>query len=198
MAYEVNWDIVLGVLIAVFIDIVRWYAIDRSRLRSEAGKYSKEYSENVKKVRENDAKGYFRENYRLFASFLSIHSQIQQTIGEEKGSDSQATIKPETREKLKELMPRFFDAYNGLKDSGYIVLLPNELGKQIYRYASYLNVLNALLQKAEDADIMGDEKLRNMWLEIPKMSGYITNGFRYILGVDSLEVSSLPASRENS
>ena len=191
MVYEVNWDIVLGVLIALFIDVVRWYAIDRSRLRVEMGRQGKEYSENLRKVKEGDAKGYFRDNYRLFASFLSVHSQIQQTLSAEKGPDEQATIKPETRRQLRELMPGFLEAYNGLRDSGYMALLPNELGRQIYRYASYLGVFNALLQKAEETDIMGDEKLRGMWLEIPVMGGYITNGFRYIMGVDSLEVPAL-------
>jgi len=44
-----------------------------------------------------------------------------------------------------------------------------------------------LLQTAEETDIMGDEKLRSMCLEIPAIGESITNWFRYITGVDSLE-----------
>ena len=195
MEFTVNWDIVTGVLIVVFIDIVRWFAVDRGRLKLEIGKYGKEYQENLRRMRESDAKGYFRDNYRLFAGFLSVHHQVQQALSEETGQE-EAQLRAETRERLRSLLPRFFEAYGGLRDSGYMALLPGELSRQVYRYAGYLNVVNALLKKEEDTDIMGDEKLRAMWMEVPVIGRYITEGFRYLLGVDGLEVAPLPPPKE--
>ena len=169
--------VVIGGLIVLSSSLVTEY------MRSK--REEKRWREEEKSEREKSATEFFRNNYGILAPFLAMCSEWGLIMG---GSLMLGEKIEKTQgERIIGLFPKFLKAYRDIASTGYLELLPPDLRDQMFRMGSFLSAIARIFKekpKYED----WDDKDHEFLFRFAEIKGFVRNGIRQLLNVESLEV----------
>jgi len=173
----IDWTVDISIIVGAIIGVVtgflgqwlRWKYIE-----------SKETEKNRKLQDKKSTIDYYRNNFDHYAPFLAILSEFDYIGG---GSLIEMPARNfEQAPLIKELLPKFLQTYKKLRDGGRLLLLPNELSGQIFRYGNFLNAVFVGIGEKNLPEAMEDDGFRRTYFELMHIGGMIKESFRIILG----------------
>lgn len=171
----------LGVVIGGIIGLSSALVIKYMRSKRE----EKRWREEKKSEREKSATEFFRNKYSILAPFLAMCSEWGLIMG---GSFMLGEKIEKTQgERIIGLFPKFLKAYRDIASTGYLELLPPDLRLQMFRMGNFLRAIAVELEKKPELPDWDDKDLEFLF-KFAEIQGYVRNGIRQLLNVESLEV----------